>query len=122
MRGAFRGECAGFACIAAAPLPDIILADSEEKPIIIESFNNPGRTAVAIVNFSVPDDVKTAFDQTFAGTNKSAVVAGLMRRAVEEAERTTRRLELFRQLTAGRTRRAGASGRRIDAARRAGRS
>ena len=39
---------------------------------------------MATVNFSVPDDVKAAFDETFAGQNKSAIVADLMRKAVEE--------------------------------------
>lgn len=76
---------------------------------------------MAIVNFSVPDDVKAAFDRTFKDTNKSAVVAELMRRAVEEAERRKRRIELFRQLTAGRARRGEASNRQIAAARRSGR-
>ena len=31
---------------------------------------------MAAVSFSVPDDVKNAFDETFRGRNKSAVVAG----------------------------------------------
>ena len=38
------------------------------------------------VNFSVPDDVKEAFNATFEGQNKSAVIAGLMREAVERAQ------------------------------------
>jgi hypothetical protein len=43
------------------------------------------------VNFSVPDDVKRIFNKAFAGTNKSAVVAQLMRQAVEERRRQERR-------------------------------
>jgi hypothetical protein len=39
------------------------------------------------MNFSIPDDVKEAFNQAFEGENKSAVVAGLMRRAIEEKAR-----------------------------------
>lgn len=39
------------------------------------------------VNFSVPDDVKQAFDRAFAGRNKSAVIASLMREAVEREAR-----------------------------------
>ena len=38
---------------------------------------------MAFVNYSVPDDVKEAFNIAFAGKNKSAVVADLMREAVE---------------------------------------
>lgn len=43
------------------------------------------------MNFSVPDDVKHAFDDAFAGENKSAVVARLMREAVEAKRREERR-------------------------------
>jgi len=38
---------------------------------------------MAFVNYSVPDDVKETFNIAFAGKNKSAVVADLMREAVE---------------------------------------
>ena len=38
---------------------------------------------MATVNFSVPDDVKNAFNEAFKGRNKSAVIADLMREAVE---------------------------------------
>jgi hypothetical protein len=38
------------------------------------------------VNFSVPDDVKDAFNAAFEGQNKSAIVTQLMREAVERAE------------------------------------
>lgn len=37
------------------------------------------------VNFSVPEDVKDAFNATFEGRNKSAVIAALMREAVARA-------------------------------------
>ena len=39
------------------------------------------------VNFSVPEDVKQAFNATFEGQNKSAVIADLMREAVDRAQR-----------------------------------
>lgn len=39
------------------------------------------------VNFSVPEEVKDAFNATFAGQNKSAVIAELMREAVEREQR-----------------------------------
>jgi hypothetical protein len=42
---------------------------------------------MATMNFSVPDDVKDAFNTAFAGQNKSAIVAGLMREAVVRAQR-----------------------------------
>ncbi len=76
---------------------------------------------MAIVNFSVPDDVKKAFDKTFKGQNKSAVIAELMRRAVTEAERTKRRAELFRRLTDDRRRRPSVGEEVARRARAAGR-
>ena len=42
---------------------------------------------MATVNFSVPDEVKDAFNATFFDVNKSAVIADLMREAVERARR-----------------------------------
>ncbi|QJC56760.1 hypothetical protein HC248_02070 [Polaromonas vacuolata] len=48
---------------------------------------------MSTVNFSVPDDVKAAFNAafnaTFEGQNKSAVIADLMREAVERAHQKT---------------------------------
>ena len=38
---------------------------------------------MATMNFSVSDDLKMAFNETFQGCNKSAVVAALMREAIE---------------------------------------
>lgn len=42
---------------------------------------------MATMNFSIPDDVKEAFNKAFKGENKSAVVAELMRKAIEEKTR-----------------------------------
>ena len=42
---------------------------------------------MSTVNFSVPEEVKAAFDAAFAGRNKSAVIAALMREAVEREAR-----------------------------------
>jgi hypothetical protein len=53
---------------------------------------------VATVNFSVPDDVKRMFNKAFAGTNKSAVVAQLMRQAVEYRRREERRQRAIERL------------------------
>jgi predicted transcriptional regulator len=46
---------------------------------------------MATVNFSVPDDVKQAFQEAFANENRSAVVARLMQQAVEDKKRQQRR-------------------------------
>ena len=57
------------------------------------------------VNFSVPDDVKKAFNETFKNRNKSAIIADLMREAVArehdngESRRAIRRI-LRRRRTA----------------------
>jgi hypothetical protein len=45
---------------------------------------------MATMNFSIPEDVKEAFNKAFEGENKSAIVARLMRKAVEERERARR--------------------------------
>ncbi len=41
---------------------------------------------MSTVNFSVPEDVKAAFNATFEGQNKSAVITDLMREAVERVQ------------------------------------
>lgn len=63
---------------------------------------------MATVNFSVPEKVKQAFNQTFKGENKSAVLARLMRQAVDERRRQKRRALAVDALLRlrGRTRRA----------------
>ena len=42
---------------------------------------------MSTVNFSVPEDVKNAFNTVFEGQNKSVVIADLMREAVEGDQR-----------------------------------
>ena len=76
---------------------------------------------MATVNFSVPDDVKQAFDKAFSGQNKSAVIAELMRHAVRESRRRQRREQLFKKLTSGRARRPAASYEALREARKANR-
>lgn len=76
---------------------------------------------MSTVNFSVPDDVRAAFDKAFAGQNKSGIIADLMRRAVHELEQRRRREQLFRQLSAGRARRPSATEHKLRAARKTGR-
>ena len=46
---------------------------------------------MATVNFSVPAEVRDAFNKAFEGENKSAVLTLLMRQAVEERKRKKRR-------------------------------
>jgi len=76
---------------------------------------------MATVNFSVPDEVKEAFNRTFAKQNKSAISAELMRKAVEEAKRQKRRAEAMRRLTKGRAHRRLVTDEEIRAAREVGR-
>ena len=45
---------------------------------------------MATMNFSIPDDVKERFNQTFVNINKSAIVAQLLEEAIERAERKQR--------------------------------
>ncbi len=42
------------------------------------------------MNFSIPDDVKEAFNKAFEGENKSAVVTRLLMRAIDEEARRRR--------------------------------
>jgi hypothetical protein len=56
--------------------------------VLVENINK--EAVMATVNFSVPDDVKQAFNEAFAGQNKSAVISDLMREAVERAQRKAR--------------------------------
>jgi hypothetical protein len=41
---------------------------------------------MATINFSVPDDVKVAFNEMFNDQNKSAIITELMREAVVRAQ------------------------------------
>ncbi len=96
----------------SAPRPPSIWIDTApgNRDNVVETFNNGG--AMATVNFSVPDEVKKAFNQAFAGENKSAVLTRLMRQAVEERERQKRRAAAIEALLKlrGRTRPAHCPG------------
>jgi len=76
---------------------------------------------MATVNFSVPDEVKDAFDKAFGDQNKSAVIADLMRRAVREQQLEKRREQLFHQLSSGRARRPSFTNEQVHKARITGR-
>ena len=51
---------------------------------------------MATVNFSVPEAIKRAFNETFQDRNKSAIIAELMREAIERAQRRQRHVEAIR--------------------------
>lgn len=76
---------------------------------------------MATVNFSVPDDVKAAFDKAFGDQNKSSIVAELMRRAVRERQLQIKREKLFRQLGAARASRPAVTSEQIKRTRASGR-
>ena len=54
------------------------------------------------VNFSVPEDVKNAFNITFEGQNKSAVIADLMREAVQCEQRRQKHFSAVDRILANR--------------------
>ena len=53
---------------------------------------------MATMNFSIPDDIKEAVNNTFAHANKSAVVAKLLLDAVEEARRRQESMDAARSI------------------------
>lgn len=63
------------------------------------------RRVVATVNFSVPEEVKEAFDKASGDQNKSSIIAELMRRAVRERQLKIRCEKLLRQMGAARAKR-----------------
>ena len=76
---------------------------------------------MATVNFSVPDDVKKAFNEAFGNQNKSAVLTRLMRQAVEERHRAARRAAAVDALLKLRRRQRPVTDRELRKARRTGR-
>jgi hypothetical protein len=74
------------------------------------------------VNFSVPDDVKEAFNAAFEGQNKSAIIADLMREAVERAHKRALHKQAVERILARRATAPVVTQEEIDAARREGRS
>lgn len=72
---------------------------------------------MATVNFSVPDEVKDAFNAAYQGQNKSAVIADLMREAVERAERKQRSHQAISRIVERRKHAPAMSNEQIRAAR-----
>jgi hypothetical protein len=73
------------------------------------------------VNFSVPAEVKQAFNDAFAGENKSAVIARLMRQAVEDRQRQRRQAAAIDALLDLRRSQPPVTAAAVAAARREGR-
>jgi metal-responsive CopG/Arc/MetJ family transcriptional regulator len=76
---------------------------------------------MATVNFSVPDEVKEAFNAAYQGQNKSAVIADLMREAIERAERKKRSHEAILRIRDRRKHAPAMSNDEIRTAREVGR-
>jgi metal-responsive CopG/Arc/MetJ family transcriptional regulator len=74
------------------------------------------------VNFSVPEDVKEAFNNTFEGQNKSAVIADLMREAVDRAKGQQRAKEAYQRILLRRQRAPVVTEAQIRCAREEGRA
>jgi predicted transcriptional regulator len=76
---------------------------------------------MATVNFSVPDEIKQEFQEAFANENKSAVIARLMKQAVEEKKRQQTRAAAIDALLELRKGMRPVSDEEVLRARRAGR-
>ena len=74
------------------------------------------------VNFSVPEDVRDAFNAAFEGQNKSAVIAALMREAVERAEQRRRSVSAYKRIAKRRAQAPVTTTKQVRAARNQGRS
>ncbi len=76
---------------------------------------------MSTVNFSVPDEVKDEFNAVFSGQNKSAIIAELMREAVERARRKERSRAAISRIVARRERAPGVTDASFREAREKGR-
>ncbi|MDZ7750161.1 MAG: hypothetical protein U5S82_00540 [Gammaproteobacteria bacterium] len=76
---------------------------------------------MATVNFSVPDEVKEAFNAEFEGQNKSAIIANLMREAVERARRRQRSRVAIQHILERRAKAPGRSDEELRESRQEGR-
>ena len=76
---------------------------------------------MSTVNFSVPEAVKQAFNETFEGRNKSAVIADLMLEAVERVRANQRSQKAYRSILTRRKRASSVTLDDFNAARHAGR-
>jgi predicted transcriptional regulator len=87
--------------------------------MVVEDFTKGG--TMATVNFSVPDEVKREFQETFSHENKSAVITRLMKQAIEERKRQQTRAAAIEALLKLRQGQRPVSDEEIRQARQAGR-
>ena len=76
---------------------------------------------MATINFSVPADVKQAFNDAFQGQNKSAVLTQMMRAAIARAEEQRSREAAARRILSRRVRARQRSPQALAKARTSGR-
>lgn len=76
---------------------------------------------MATMNFSIPDEIKEEFQRAFAHENRSAVVAQLLKQAVEERKRQQIRSAAIDALLELRREQAPVSDQEIAQARKADR-
>ena len=100
------------------------LLDSADSAVdnLVDFFNNIPALTMPTVNFSVPDDVKDAFNTTFEGQNKSAVIADLMREAVARAAAQKRGAAAYRRILKRRLSAPEVTADQVSASRSEGRS
>lgn len=72
---------------------------------------------MATVNFSVPEELKQAFNQAFAKENKSAILASLMKQAIEEEKVKQRRFKAINMILELRQQQSPVSADKINQAR-----
>lgn len=76
---------------------------------------------MSTVNFSVPEEVKQLFNETFQDQNKSAIIADLMLEAVEREQSKQRGLAAYRNIVERRKHAPAITEEEFRAAREAGR-
>ena len=74
------------------------------------------------MNFSVPEDVKQAFNATFAGQNKSAVLTQMLRTAIAQAREQGQRESAAKRILSRRAQAPVRDAAALSAARQAGRA
>jgi len=77
---------------------------------------------MSTVTFSISDDLKEVFNATFEGQNKSAVIAELMREAIDRAQRQQRHRDAVERIVSRRSSAPAVTESQFNAARREPRS
>lgn len=76
---------------------------------------------MSTVNFSVPEEVKQAFNETFKGKNKSALITQLMQEAIERERRRARHTAAIDRILERRQHAPAVTGEEVRTAREQGR-